>query len=222
MLKPRKRITKKTLKEDRLVTFYFKAQTWIDQNSKMLLIALAAFIVVLAIVVFFNFSKKKMEANASVELAKAVRAYQNSDYQNALPLLNNLVENYGGSKSGKIGSFYLANTFFNNGDYDNAQKYYKKFVSGYKGDNVILSSAMAGIAACYEQKNDFESAALQYEKVASKFPDTFKAPAYLLKAGRCFSLAQNNEKAKQLFNMIVEKYPDSKEKDDAILLKALF
>ncbi|HPG40995.1 MAG TPA: tetratricopeptide repeat protein [bacterium] len=222
MLKPRKRITKKTLKEDKLVTFYFKAQTWVDQNSKTLLIALAAFIAVLAIVIFLNFTHKKKEAGASVELAKAMRAYQESDYQNALPLLNNLVENYGSTHSGKLGAFYLANTFFKNGDFDNAQKYYKKFASGFKGDEVILSSAMAGIAACLEQKNDYEGAARQYEKTAARFSDTFIAPAYFIKAGRCYSLAQNNEKAKQLYEKIIKDYPESKEKDDAILLKALF
>jgi len=221
MLKPRKRITKKALKEDKLVTFYFNAQTWIDENSKSLFIGFAAIVIILAAGLLYNNSKKKAESYASVELAKAVSAFQENDYQNAIPLLNNLVENYGNTRSGKLGTFYLANSFFNNGDYVNALKNFKKFSSSFKGDNLVQSSAMAGIAACHEQQGDYINAAKQYEKTAEKFTNTFMAPVYYVKAARCYNLAQNSEKAKILLEKIIEQYPNSKEKDEAILLKAM-
>ncbi|MBN2410320.1 tetratricopeptide repeat protein [candidate division KSB1 bacterium] len=221
MLKPRKRITKKTLKEDKLVTFYFKAQTWINENSKTIFISAAAIVIIIAAAFLYNNSKIKSESAASVELARAVSAFQENDIQKALPLLNDIVENYGNTRSGKLALYYLANSFFKNGDYENALKNFKKFSSSFSGDELIKSSAMAGIAACYEQQGDYIQAANQYEKTADKFTKTFKAPTYLVKAARCYNLAQNSEKAKALLDKIIEQYPESKEKDEAILLKAM-
>ena len=221
MLKPRKRITKKTLKEDKLVTFYFNAQTWVSENSKIIIIGAAAIVIIFVVSLFYTNSKTKSESSASVELTQAVRAFQENDIQKALPLLNNIVENYGNTQSGKLARFYLANSFYKNGDYENALKNFKKFSSGFSGDDLIKSSAMAGIAACYEQQGDYVNAAEQYEKTADKFSKTFMAPAYLVKAARCYNLAQNSEKAILLLDKIIEQYPDSKEKDEAILLKSM-
>jgi len=221
MLKPRKRLTKKNLKEDKLVTFYFNAQTWIGENSKIIIIAATAIVFIIAATFLYNNSKLKNESTASVELSKAVSAFQENDIPKALPLLNNIVENYGNTRSGKLATFYLANSFFKNGDYENALNNFKKFSSGFKGDDLIKSSAMAGIAACYEQQGDYVKAAEQYVKTAKKFNKNFKAPAYLVKAARCYNLAQNSEKAIEILDQIIEQYPESKEKDEAILLKAM-
>ena len=221
MLKPRKRLTKKTLKEDKLVTFYFNAQKWVSENSKIIIIAASAIVVIITAAFLYNNLKSKSESTASVELSKAITAFQENDIPKALPLLNNIVENYGSTRSGKLATFYLANSFFKNGDYANALKNFKKFSSVFTGDDLIKSSAMAGVAACYEQLGNYVSAAEQYEKTASKFSKSFMTPAYLIKAARCYNQAQNSEKAISILEKVIEQYPDSKEKDEAILLKAM-
>ena len=221
MLKPRKRLTKKKLKEDKLVTFYFKATAWVEANSKYLTAGAVAVVLLFVAIYAYSNSLKSAERAASVELARAMRAYENSDYQNALTLLTNLVENYGNTPSGKLGYFYLANSFYQTGDYQNARKYYEKFASSFDGDPHILSSAMGGVAACYEQEQQYLEAAQQYLKVVKKYPKSIFAPQYLLRAARCYTLAEQPEKAKELYDRIIQEYPDSREKDEAVMLKSM-
>jgi TolA-binding protein len=221
MLKPRKRITKRQLKEDKLVTFYQNAQTWIEEYSKYVIGGVAAVIIIVVVVMMYNSSQQAAEKEASVKLSQATKSYERGDYQTATSLLSNLVEENGGTRSGKMGHLYLANSLFQTQDYAGAEENYKKFISGFKGDEHILSSAAAGVAACYEEKNEFEVAAKEYENVVKKYADSIFAPRYLMRAARCYELATNKDKAKEVYAKVIEEFPDSEEKGDAVVLSAM-
>jgi TolA-binding protein len=221
MLKPRKRITKKQLKEDKLVTFYFKARTWAEENGKYLYIG-AGIIALVIVLLFVNAkSKRAAEENASVELLRARKIFESGDYQNAITQFSNLVENYGSTRSGKLGFFYLANSFYLKGDFENAQKNFKKFVSGFNGDEYLMSSGMGGIAACAEQNRKYVEAAELYAKIAKKYPKGVLAPHFLIRSGRCFVLANNESKAKEQYEKIIKNYPNAQEKDEALMLMTM-
>jgi TolA-binding protein len=221
MLKPRKRITRKKLKEDKLVTFYFEATAWFEKNANYILGAIALIVLLLAGSYFYLKSTAGSEKTASVDLARATRAYESGDYQNAISLLSTTVDNYGGTVSGKIGRFYLANSFFQTKDYENAEKNFKKFYSNFSGDDYFKAAALGGIAACLEQKQKPDEAAQQYEKAYEKYPKSIMAPHFLIRAGRCYALAGNSAKAAQLYDKVLKEFPQAQEKDEAILLKAM-
>jgi TolA-binding protein len=215
MLRPRKHISKQELKEDTLVTFYAKALKWVE-DYRMMLIGGAVAIVVVVLGIFFYFqSSEDAEKAASVELAKATRIYESADIQNAIPLLSNLVKNYGSTYSGKLGRFYLANAFFQNKDYDNAKTNFEKFVSGFSGDSHFLAAAQGGAAACLEQKGQYAAAAEAYEKAADRYDEAVLAPQFLFKAARSYELAGQKAKSITMYKRVMEKYPKSPEKDDA-------
>ncbi len=221
MLTPRKRLTKKELKEDKLVTFYFNAQDWVENNSKILFIGIGAIVVVLLLSFYVISSKQKAESSASVELAIAMRSISSNDYESAKPVLQNIISSYGSTQSGKLAKYYLGNALFQTGDYEQAEKHFSDFAKGFKGDDYVKASAMAAVAACHEQLKDYEKAAQQYVKTANKFPESFTASENLLKAANCYSLAGNPQKAAELYDTIVHDYPDSEEKDEALLLKSV-
>jgi predicted negative regulator of RcsB-dependent stress response len=217
MLRPRKHISKKELKEDKLVIFYAQATAWLE-NYKSYLIGGIAALVVMALGVFFYLqSSETSEKAASVELAKATRAYESADLQTAIPMLSNLVKNYGRTTSGKVGRFYLANAFFQNKDYENAKANYEKFNSSFHGDEHFVASAQGGIAACLEEKKQYDAAAQTFADAAEKYEKSVMAPLFLFKAGRCYVLAGKVEKGKVMFQQLVEKFPKSAEKDDALM-----
>ncbi len=221
MLRPRKRITKKQLKEDKLVTFYFKATSWIERNSKYIYMGLGAVVLVVLLLYVNARSKRTSESNASVELLRATRAYESGNYQNAITQLSNLVENYGGTRSGTLSLLYLANSFYQTGDIENAKKNYQKFASEFSGDEHLLASAIGGVAACLEQEKKYLEAAEQYERIVRKYPKTVQAPYFLLRAGRCFALADDTSKAREQYEKIVKEYPNAQEKDQALMLMAM-
>ena len=221
MLTPRKRLTKRELKEDKLVTFYYQAQAWFDENTRVVLIGAGAVIIILIAVFAISNFKQKAESKASVDLAIALRSFSSNQYEQAKPQLNSIVDSYGSTDSGKLARFYLASAMYKTGDYNGALEQYKKFAAGFKGDDYIKSTAMAGVAACQEQLEQYESAAEQYLKTAKEFSKIFAAPEYLFKAARCYQLAGNNEKASDLYAKIVQDYPDSEVKNDALLMKSV-
>lgn len=217
MLKPRKRITKRKLKEDKLVTFYFKALDKLEQNAKLIFGVVGAVLIIIAGLVVYGYYDKKAEEQASVELVKAMRAYEIGDYQNAIAQLSVVTGNYGGSRSGKLARFYLANAFYQTNDFANAENNYRRFLSDFSGNDHFLAAAQGGVAASLVQQGRLAEAAKAYEKAAKKY-DSVLAAGFLLQAGRCYSRANNPVKAKEMYELLIEKYPKAPEKDEAIVL----
>lgn len=220
MLKPRKKITKKQLKEDSLVTFYFKAQEWLDEHGKTLMIAAAAVVLAIAGFTYYLYAQTQAEKSASVDLARATRTLEAQDYQNAISQLSGIVDNYGRTTSGKIARLHLAQAFFQTKEYANAKNSYKKFISSFSGDKYFLAAAQAGVASCLETEKKHSEAAEAYLQAVDSYSSVLD-PAMLLNAGRCFHEAGQKEKARKAFNRIIEEHPKAAEKDDAVMLLGL-
>jgi len=217
MLKPRKKITKKQLKEDKLVTFYFQAQEWLEKNGKLLTMAAAAVVLVAAGVAYYSYAQVRAEKTASVDLARATRTFEAQDYQTAISQLSPIVDSYGSTTSGKMARLYLADAFFQTKEYANARKHYQKFASSFKGDDYFRAAAQGGVAACLEQEQKYAQAAAAYVDAAESW-DSVLAPSMLLNAGRCYNRAGDSATARKTLNRLIEAYPKATEKEDALLL----
>ena len=219
MLKAQKRLTKRELKEDKFVTFYFQAQDYFYRNTKLIAgLAVALVVVIVAVYALSHMSASNQEA-AQLELTRAKVAFNQQDYSRAIEMLLLVVSEYGGTASGKESRFYLANAYFENKDYANAERYYQEFL-GSHGDDILESSALAGIAACLEEKQDYAGAAASYERAASEYAKVFLTPLHLLNSARCYVLAGDSEKAKSILNRIINEYENSAVKTDAEILLA--
>jgi TolA-binding protein len=220
MLTPRKRITKKKLKEDKFITYSVRVRDWIEANSKIVLSGLTALVVILAAIFIINNMRQKAEATASVELANAMHVYESRDYANAVTLFTSIVNSSGGTRSGKLARFYLAQSLYNTDEYAAAQEHFRKFASSFSGDDYIKTAALAGEAACLEQQGQFVQAAEKYQKITKKY-DTPFAARYLLRAARCYAQAGNDDKAQAIYQQIIDDYPNSQEKSDALLYSSM-
>jgi predicted negative regulator of RcsB-dependent stress response len=219
MLKAQKKLSKRELKEDKFVTFYFQAQDYFYKNSKIITGALIALIVVVFAIYGFNRMESSNNEVAQLELTKAKVALDQNNPDAAIDMLLQLVGEYGGTASGKEACFYLGNAYFEKKDYDNAEHYYQEFL-GSHDDEILESSALAGIAACQEEKQDYAAAAASYEKAAREYSGVFLTPLNLYNSARCYILAEQNEKARQLLNQIIEEYETSGVKTDAEIMLA--
>lgn len=215
MLKPKKRITRKEIKQDKLVTVYFKVNDWIGENSKIVFGGLIAIVVVAALAMLFSSQQRANEEKASVDLAMAERMFEVGQYRDAIDVLNILVESYGGTKSGRIGKFFLATAHYNLKEYEFGESNFRKFLSKGVKDPLMCSSAMSGIAACLEQQGNFAEAAIQYKKAAEKYPEEIIVSSALFNSARCYIQAEQNQTAKTLFKKIIADYPDSDEAEKA-------
>jgi tetratricopeptide (TPR) repeat protein len=214
MLKPQKKISKREIKEDKLVTKYFEARTWIDENTKIL--SYVGIGLVGLVVIGFLWSKSRADSNekATAMLAKLTPYYDEGRYElaiNGVPQegtqgLQAVVDEHGSTQAGEIAKLYLANSYF-------ALKNYDKALSTYDdisiSDKMITASAYAGMAACYEAKGDFSHAASYFEKAASKSMTATQAPENLQRSATNYAAAGKKEKAIDLLQMLKKEFPSS-------------
>ena len=214
MLRAQKKISKKVIKEDKLVTTYFKAQSWYDENRKRLSTIGGVVIVLVLALWFYSNNVRANNERATTDLAKVFTFYDNGQYQiaiNGIPERNvtglqALVDNYGSTKSGNLAKFYLASAYYNSQDFDKALEYFKD----YGGGNPLLEiSALAGAGACFEAKGELMKAAENFEKAGLKNADDPNAPENLVNAARNFGKAGEKERAVELLKKVKREYPSS-------------
>lgn len=220
MLKARKRITKRQIKQDKFVTTYFKTVDFINQNSKAVTIGFVALMAIIVLFMLMARSKQTAELKASEQLARANTEISQNNLTQAIDILLNMVDNYSGTNSAENGMYLLAYTYYQKGEYEKAQSYFEKYLDDYGDNELLASSGYSGLAASLEQQGKFSEAAQWYEKGANKFSEHFNAPQQWIDAGRCYSLANQKDKAKVCYKMLVEKYPESTLKNDAELYLA--
>ncbi len=214
MLKPQKKVSRREIKEDRLVTAYFETREWIEINTKILSYIGIGLIGV--VVIGFLWSKNKAESNdkATTMLAKVVPYYDAGKYDlaiNGVPQegtqgLQSIVDEHGSTKAGQLAKLYLANSFYTIKNYDKALEYYDDVSVS---DKMITASALAGVAACYEAEGDLSKAASYFEKAASKNMTLVQAPENLQRSAVNYAAVGKKEKAVELLQTLKKEFPTS-------------
>lgn len=214
MLKPKKGISKREMKEDKLVTSYFKTRTWIEQNRRLVSYIVAVPLILIAVFWFIGNNRRQNNERATTDLAKVYHLYDQGQYklavdgipQENIRGLQSIVDDYGSTHAGEMAKLYLADSYFNLKEYDKALQ---NFESVDISDKLLSSSALAGAAACYEQKGNHEKAASLYEKAASQYMTALQAPEDLLNAASNYSKAGNKDKASDMLDKLKKEFPSS-------------
>ncbi|MFQ5705917.1 MAG: tetratricopeptide repeat protein [bacterium] len=214
MLKPKKRLTKRKIKEDKFVTYYFKANDFVKQNSSRITMAGVGLLAVIVVGLVLANSRREKEKQASVEFAKARSEYVTANYNQAIKLLNDLIVNYGSTDKATVAKFYLANAYFNVRKYDEAEEFFEEYLDS-GSDEFLKSSALAGVAACLEQKGEYARAADKYREAAEKYRKSSLSPQNLFDAARCYQLAGDTSAASKSLELLLEKFPSAGIKSDA-------
>ncbi len=212
MLKAQKKITKRELKQDALLTTVAKVTSFYDHHKKNIGIAIG--VVAALIIGSFIYAKNKADNNekATTALGKVYTYFDNGQYSVAIDGLPErnimglkaIVENYGGTESGNLAKFYLAGAYFELGKYDEALALFEDFTPT---DQLTEVSRLAGIAGCYEAKGDYEKAAENFEKAALKYPKDVSAAENLHAAARNYALTGKKERALELYKKLKKDYP---------------
>jgi TolA-binding protein len=214
MLKPKKKITKKEIKEDKLVTTYFEATTWYETNKKIVNGVLGGIVVLAIVIVAYMNNVNANNQKANTELGKVMAYYDQGKFdlaiggnlQENIRGLQSIVDDYGSTKAGELAKFYLASAYCAQSDYDKALRY---FLDVSVKDEMITASAIAGAGSCYEAKHDYEKAASMYEKAAFNSTKDVNAAENMFHAARNYLSAGKKEKAAELFKKVKKEFPTS-------------
>lgn len=219
MLTPKKRISKKDIKEDELLKAYVSVSSFYYANKRYVSYAVTGLVVVVVAMLIFINNRRASNEKAATELGKVFPLYDAAatspgQYQRAidgqpergLMGLKTIVENYGNTESGGLARFYLANAYYNVGKYDEALRQFESFSSVNK---LLEASAQAGIGSCYEAMGEYSKAAASYEKASGIISNPITTPEYLNSAARCYGKSGDREKAIALLKRLKQDYPSS-------------
>lgn len=222
MLKAKKKITKKELKEDALVSSYTKFLVFYEEKKKLIgYVALGVVILAVLLVAYIN-NRNSNNEKAATALGKIftfydagandVKQYEiaiNGMPERSVMGLKSIVDNYGSTNSGELAKLYLGNAYFATGKLDDAMKMFEDFSSN---DPILQAAATAGEASCFESKGNYEQAASLYEKAAGL--QTIETPEYLQSSARCYGLKGDKPKALALCLRIKKEFPKSTQARD--------
>ncbi len=217
-MKAKRHLTRREIKEDKLVTYTYKVTDFINQNNKLVTGVVVGILVVAALVFFMMRSKTQANQMASSKLAEAMMYYESLNYDKAIPILKEVVDKYDGTHSAGFATFYLANSYYNKKDYKNALNYFNKYLKDYGDDDIMASASLAGIASCLDVQGKHLEAAKEFEKAAKKYSKVYSAPDNLFNAALCYQKAGKKEEARRVLEIIKEKYPKAYVLNDVELL----
>jgi TolA-binding protein len=214
MLTKKKKLSKKAIKEDKLIELYYRVYGYIQDNTSKVLTYGGVIVVLFLGIIYYVYHKKEENTKANIALSKVLDSYQQGAYLEAIEGkagtdnigLKKIVEEYGGTENGETAKIYLANAYSRLGKAEDAFKYYKD----YDGDiNIFQATALAGQAGYYASKNDYQKAAELYEKASNITKEDVLNPDYTLYAGINYLNAGNDDKAKEMFDKIKNDYENS-------------
>ena len=206
-----------------------KLEKFLEKNQKIIFAGLAAIIALVAGYMWYDSNvKQPNEQNAINDLVTAqkyfeegLKAEQDSIMMNNFDKALNgadgkygflqVNEKYSGTKAGNLSNYYIGMIYYKKGDFKNAVSYLSKFEGN---DDILQPMAYGTIGDAFMELNQPEDAMTYYEKAAKASDNEFSAPMYYFKAGRLALDNGDKAKAKKYFELIKEKYPESKQAKD--------
>ena len=214
MLTKKKKLSRKEIKEDKLVSTYYKAYGFFEENRSRLLTYGGILVVIIIAVIYFINHKKEVNQEAGLALSRVIDLYDKGSYLEAIEGragtnilgFKKIAEQYDGTENGETAKIYLANSYNRLGKLDEAFKYYES----YSGDIPLLKAAsLAGQAGYYAYKNEFEKAGDLFRDAAHVTETNPENADYLLKSAINYIQAGKNEIAKEELNTIKTDYKTS-------------
>lgn len=214
MLQKKKKLSKKEIKEDKLINFYTSSVEFFEKYQSKIFIYAGVLVIAAAAVYFYVNQKNEDNQKAGLELSRVMSLYDGGSYLEAIEGkqgsniigLKEIVEKYGGTENGETAKIYMADSYTFLSNYDEAFKFYKDYSGSI---DYFKAAALAGQAGYYAMKGDYEKAANLYLNASKQSAVNSQNPDYLLNAGIYFLKSGEKDEAKILFNKIKEDFTAS-------------
>jgi TolA-binding protein len=198
-------------------------ETWLERNPKTAIGIVTAILLVVGAFFGFKYYLNTQDGLAQKEMFQAVNYFEadslnlalNGDGNN-LGLLQ-IIEDYGMTDAGNLANYYTGFIYLKQGKYPLAVFHLEDFSSD---DLLVQARAYSLMGDAYMEQKDFENAAKYYSKAASHKPTKEFTPTYLIKAGLAYEKLNKNDKAREAYQTIIDKYWESSELQNAKKFKA--
>jgi len=195
--KTKGRLTKKELKQDKLVEFAYKAEKFYAERQNLVLGIAGAIVVIIIAVILLRHTMQSAKLEESYDLTLAKMQYGSGKIDDAKAGFQKVIGE-GGAAAGEA-KYFLGRVAFDKGNYTQAVEEFKGYLKNFSVDDQLDCAAMSGLAATYQaQGNDSEAAKL-YDEVAEKYSHNVFAPQALYQASQLY--LKLNQKDKAIHNL---------------------
>lgn len=196
------------LKEDMLVTTAFQAGDWAQRNLRTIGIALGVVVAAILATLWITKAQAKAEGEANRILAEASANYWQGGYNRTIQLTDQVIEGYKSTKAANDARRMKADALFWSGSFDSAATLYQEFLS-HERSGPVHDAVSQSLAFALESKKDFPGAAKQYESLVAVAPDRASEADMYMNAARAYTLANQADKAKTIYQKVATEYKDT-------------
>lgn len=199
------------------------AEQWFEKHPKMVIGVLVAITLIVGGYFGFRYYIGNQESLAQKDMFQAIHYFEADSLNLALNGDGNnlgflqIIDDYSLTDAGKLANYYAGYIYLKQGKYPLAIYHLEDFKAN---DILIQPRAYSLIGDAYMEQKDYENAAKYYNKAANYKPNKQFTPGYLMKAGLAYEKLNDNEKAKETYQTIIDKYWESSEVQNAKKYKA--
>ena len=231
------------LKDNELAIALGQAQHWADSNSRVLLTAIAAIVIVAGGVVGYMTWRNSVDNKARTLLAEAMvieearvmppappagttndptavggqlpgtYPTEKSKLEAALPKFQAAADAYPSNEAGLTARYHAAKTLAALGRFDEAVKNYDQVAASASG--LLGKSARLGKAEAQLRAAQYDPAITTLKELVDQKDASLPADAMLMELARAYRLAGKNEDARKTLTQVVEQHAESQYASEA-------
>ncbi|MFP4082111.1 MAG: tetratricopeptide repeat protein [Candidatus Aminicenantes bacterium] len=200
-----KRIKRKQLKEDELVTTFNKIIRFVQRRAREL-VALGV-VVVLVILVFVGVRLVKAHNVKKESRLLAQIIELRAELEENPEKVEKLQQLAGKGKFSRLSFILLAGYRIEKGDFDQAEQALQKVSEGKK--DIFYYQAQDMLAQIYAKQKKFDKAVGIYQKIQKQNPKKYVMDALLFHQAQVWEQKGETEKALDLYKKVKEEYPQT-------------
>ena len=128
-----------------------------------------------------------------------------------------IIDEYGVTDAANLANFYAGVSYLKQGKFELARLYLEDFNAS---DLLIQARAYGLVGDSYMEEKKYDDAAKYYNKAANYKPNKYFSPSYLMKEALAYEKLNQNDKARETYDKIINLYWESSEYQNARKFKA--
>jgi len=199
------------------------AESWLEQNPKIVVGVAAAILIIVGGYFAFNYYKNGQNDLAQKEMFQAVYYFEADSLEKALNGDGNnlgflgIIDEYGVTDAANLANYYAGVSYLKQGKFELARLYLEDFTAS---DLLIQARAYSLVGDSYMEEKKYDDAAKYYNKAANYKPNKYFSPTYLMKEALAYEKLNQNDKARETYDKIINQYWESSEYQNARKFKA--
>jgi len=196
------KITKRQMKEDPLVTAAFRATDLWERHGNRILVAGGAIALLGLLAFFMTQARAKAQEKASGDLFRASLAVNQSDYDAAVSMLKEIIDNQPGTDAARDAMLYLGDSYLGQKKPTDAAASYRKYVEKVGGNRERARVGYYALGTALEDAGQFGPAADAYADAAKRSSSDNERGRAMLAQARSLLKAGQTPKATEVYRAV--------------------